>query len=819
MRIDFKSHILPHLVAIAVFLLVTVLFFSPIFFSNQAIQQSDILYGSGAGQEINEYRQATGQEALWTNSMFGGMPAYLINVLYPGEQIVNTLQDIYTLWLPRTPGLVFISMLSFYILLLVFSIRPYLAMAGAIAFGLGTFNLISLEAGHIWKVDAIAYMPLVLAGIHTAMRGHRIWGFTLTALALAFEINSNHLQITYYLLLTVLIYGITMLVYAIRQKALKPFLINAVILVFAALLAVGTTVGRLWNTYQYTQYSTRGPSDLTTAEGNAGSSGLTRDYVFNWSIGKLETFTLLVPDFSGGGSGRGVGPNSETADYLQSQNLNRQQMQQLLAGSPTYWGEKPFTGGPTYAGAVICFLFVLGCFLAPKKHRTWLIIATVFSIVLAWGKHFAVINDLVFAYFPGYAKFRTVEMSMVMALLCIPLLGFLGLEALLEKGWNVQTSKKFWWATGITAGILLTLIVFAGAGSYEAAPDQQYLAQGEAYAGLVEAWRDDRAGMLRSDAFRSLFLVLAVAALLYFYLNKKFGFTLLALGLGALTLFDLWGVGKRYLTDEDYVRESRRENFFNPTEADQYILQDTTQYRVLNLQNTFDNALPSYFHASIGGYHGAKLRRYQDLIDRYLINEINAAVEQLQKGQRNFTNIPVLNMLNAKYMVAGNTRNAVVTNSQALGNAWLVSEVQKVNNPDEAIAALGSLDPARTAVVDVSEFPVTQTTYSSQGTIKLTKYQPNHLTYEANTTGESFAVFSEIYYPDGWKALLDGKEADYIRADYVLRALPLPAGDHTVEFIFDPASYRIGSTVMIVCSIMLLLALVGSIGYTVKKRA
>ncbi len=814
LRIQFKSQVLPHLIAIAVFLVITLVFFHPIFFGNKAIQQSDVLQGIGAGQEIKEYREATGEEPLWTNSMFGGMPAYLISVVYPGEGIVNTLQTIYSLWLPRTPGIIFKAMLSFYILLLVFGIRPYVAIAGAIAFGLGTFNMISLEAGHVWKVDAIAYMPLVLAGIHVALKGNRMWGFTLTALALAFEIDSNHLQVTYYLLLIVILYGVASLVHAIRVKQLQPLMLNVGILVLAALLAIGTTAGRLWNTFQYSQYSIRGASELSTDQPSDNEGGLNRDYAFAWSIGTWEAFTLLVPDFAGGASNRGLSPDSETADFLRSQNINRQQIQQFIDNAPTYWGKKPFTGGPTYAGAIVCFLFVIGCFFAPRGHRAWLIAATLLSILLAWGKNFPVFNNLMFDFFPGYNKFRVVEMAMIIALMCMPLLGFIGLEKLLQKGFDPVTQKRFWLASGITLGLLLTLIVFAGAGKYESAVDQQYISQG--MTALVDTLREDREAMLRSDAFRSFLFIAAVIALLYFYLKRNLSFPILAAGFGILMLIDFWSIDRRYLNDEDYVRESNRLGFFNATEADQYILQDTTQYRVLNLQNTFNDGRTSYFHASIGGYHGAKMRRYQDLIDRYLSEEINRIIQQIQQGSRNFSNIPVLNMLNTKYIMAGSNQNAVLTNPGAFGNAWFVSQVNEVNSPDEEIEALANTNLQEAAIVDVSRFPLTQTSYNSGGSIRLTDYQPNHLTYEVEAAGESFAVFSEIYYADGWKALIDGQDADYVRANYILRALPIPAGTHTVEFVFDPTSYRVGSTSTVIFSILLLIALLGSMVYTGK---
>lgn len=821
-RINFSkqwaaSRILPHLVAVVVFLIITVIFYSPIFFENKVPRQGDVLQGLGAGQEINEYREATGEEALWTNSMFGGMPAYLISVLYPGEEVVNVLHNIYSLWLPRTPDIIFKAMISFYILLLAFGVRPYLAIAGAIAYGLGTFNLISLEAGHIWKVDAIAYMPIVLAGIHLTLKSKRIWGFTLTALALAFEIDANHLQITYYLLLVVLCYGITMLVYAIRNNQFKEFSVNAAIVVAATLLAVGTTAGKLWNTYQYGKLSIRGASELTAQEGGDDGGGLDRDYAFMWSNQKMEAFTLLVPDFAGGSSSRGLDRNSETAEILAQNNVGPQQLDQILSSIPTYWGDKPFTGGPSYAGALICFLFFLGCFLAPKEHRIWLIVATVLSIMLSWGRFFPAFNDFMFDYFPGYNKFRVVEMAIVMALLCMPLLGFIGLETLLEKGFNAETQKKFLIGSGISTGLLLLLVVFAGMGSYVAGADQQMLAGGYPKM-LIDAIREDRESLLRTDAWRSLFFVAVGVALVYFYMKKKISYGMLAAGLGIFVLIDMWSVGNRYLNEDIYVKKTRNNSYFAPSEADQFILQDTTHARVLNLQGTFQDARTSYFHASIGGYHGAKLQRYQDMIERHFSPEINRVIQQLQQGQRSFDNIPALDMMNAKYFLAGNTKNAVIVNEGAEGNAWFVSNIQQVNTPDEEIDAINGIDPGETAVVDVAKFPVSQTNYNADGSIQLTSYAPNHLKYQVNAEGESFAVFSEIYYADGWQALLDGKEVDHLRANYILRAMPVPAGQHTIEFIFDPASYRVGSTIMIVCSILLVLSLVGSVGYTVREK-
>ncbi|MEQ9440554.1 MAG: YfhO family protein [Cyclobacteriaceae bacterium] len=815
-KLNFKQHILPHLVAIGTFLIIMVIFFSPMFLENKTLQMGDVLQGWGAGQEIKEFRENTGEEALWTNSMFAGMPAYLINIKYQGEEIINTFHKILSLGLPRQVEVIFKGMVCFYILLLVFKVRPYLAIAGGIAFGMGTFNLISMEAGHIWKVEAIAYMPLVLAGIHLAFRGKRLWGFTLTALALALEIDSNHLQITYYLFLLVLIYGAAMLIQAIREKTLASFGISMAILSLAALLAVGTTLGRLWNTYQYGQYSIRGPSELTSTSEATQGSGLDRDYAFAYSITPLETFTLLVPDLFGGNTGRALGDDSAIADFLRSRNVPRQQIDQMTSRVATYWGGKPFTGGPTYAGTVVVLLFIIGCFFAPQPHRVWLIVATTFSVILAWGDNFPALNYLIFDFLPGYNKFRTVEMALVIALLCIPLLGFIGLEALLSRAWNKETKQKFFWAGGIGAGLLLTLVIFSGTFDYASPVDAQYLSAGEQE--FVDALHDDRAALLRSDVFRSLLFLGLGLGLLYAYRIGKLNFPILAAGLTLLVLIDLWSVDRRYLSEDNYVRKSNQLGYLEATEADQRILQDPDlYYRVLNLQNPFQDARTSYHHASLGGYHAARLRRYQDLIDRYLLGELQGIIQQLQQGQLNMSQFPVVNMLNAKYLIAGNTANAVITNTQALGNAWLVKQVQPVQNPDEAIAALGTIDPAQTAIVNTSEFEVSANNFSNDGSIQLTEYRPNYLKYEANVSGESLAVFSEVYYADGWEATIDGQPADYFRADYILRALPIPAGQHTVEFTFNPASYRVGSTVMLVASVILLLVFLATLVLSIRQ--
>ncbi|MFP4341275.1 MAG: YfhO family protein [Cyclobacteriaceae bacterium] len=815
-KIDFKKQILPHLIAVGIFVLAGVLFFSPMFFENKVLQQNDVLQGVASGQEIREYRERTGEEALWTNAMFSGMPAYLIDIKYQGEEIINFFQEAYSLGFPRQAEVILKCFLSFYIMLVIFGVRPYLAIAGAIAYGLGTFNLVSLEAGHLWKIEAIAYMPLVLAGIHLTYRGKLLWGFTLTALALALELDSNHLQITYYLLITVIFYGIAMLVAAIREKNLKPFLIRSLLLILAASLAVGVNFARIWNTYKYGQYSTRGPSALTEAEGNT-SQGLERDYVFAYSLNIAETFTLFIPDFSGGASNRNIGMESNLAEFLQQANLGRQQIQNFVSNAPTYWGGKISTAGPTYAGAIMVFLFFIGCFFAPQPHRVWLIVATVFSIMLTWGKYFPSLNYLLYDILPGYNKFRTVEMAMVIALLCIPLLGLLGLESLLNSVWDKATKKRFYISAGIPLGIALIFILFAGAFSFEGPSDNRFLAQqgGDMF---LDALKDDRADLLRGDALRSLIFSLLAATLIFFHRQGKFAYLWLAVGIVALSTIDLWAVGKRFITEEDYVRERNQFAAMSATEADEFIMQQNEdKARVLNLMNPFNDALTSYFHSSIGGYHGAKLGRYQDLIDYHLSNEIASVIESLQQGSTDFSNIEVLNMLNARFFKAGDAPNAVIINEQALGNAWLVSDIRKVASADEAIAALNDIDPAQTAVLNTSDFTLEQQNFSQQGSIRLTSYQPNELVYEADVPAESFAVFSEIYYPEGWQAYVNDQPVEHYRVNYLLRGLPLPAGEHTIRFEFKPEAYYTGGTISLVSSVLLSLMLVVSIVWSFRN--
>lgn len=813
-KINFKQQALPHIIALLVFLIVTILFFYPVFLENKNLGQSDILQARGAVNTLLEYEERTGEPSLWAPTMFSGMPAYLLVLNFDGDVVLDAFQRIFAFGLPRPTSIMMKAFISFYILLLVFRVRPYLALAGALAYGLSTFTIISLEAGHNWKVDAMAYMPMVLAGIHATFTRSRLWGFTLTALALSLEIDSKHPQITYYLLLTVIFYGISMLVFAIREKELMPFLGKVLLLAGAALLAVGTNLGRLWTTLEYTSYSTRSPSELNVEEGAEPDFDQSyRDYVFAYSNKKLEAFTLLVPNFYGGSSREDIGMNSELADVLRANNVPRQQVREYTANAPTYFGGKPGTSGPVYIGATVLFLFVLGLFIVDKKHRYWLLIATIFSIILSWGKFFPAFNYFMFEYFPLYSKFRTVEMALVIAMLCIPLLGFIAVQQFVDQADDKRIQKKLMYAYASVAGLLLLIMLLAGMGDYsssfEAGQPQWF----------QDALQDDRLSMLRSDAFRSLLFITLLAAALFFYARQKLGFVILRLALAVLIVLDLWLVDRRYLNEDDFSRNPERE-LYAATEADEFIIGEREgAERVLNLLvSPFNESTTSYYHNSIGGYHAAKLRNYQDLVEYQLSDEINALIQRIQQGNIDFSGLESLNMLNTRYIIAGETRNAVIENTQAYGDAWLVQEVVAAGNPTEVMEGLEGKDLHKTAVVDTSIFPLEQTSYSQSGSIEVLSYEPNRIEYRARLDAEGFAVFSEIYYPVGWTATVNGEEVPIMRANYVLRALQLPPGEHEITFTFSPDSYTLGNKVMVGSSIGLLLLLLFTLGMSVKKN-
>jgi hypothetical protein len=801
-RIDFKTHVLPHLLAVLFFLVLTATYFSPIIFEDKSLVQNDILQSKGMAHEIEQYREKTGEEPLWTNSMFSGMPAYLITTRYPGDLFGIFLKPL-TLNLPAVAANIFLTLVCAYILFVAMGMSTWLSVVGAIALSFTSYNIVILEAGHNSKSYAIAFVPLALAGLLYAFRrgGQRLWlGAALFGFGLTMHIRANHPQITYYFLLLVLIFGIVQLIFAVKEKWVGDFFKRVVVLGLVAIIAAGVSFGRLYTAWDYGKYSIRGKSELKAANsGEKQSGGLDRDYAFQWSYGVSETLTLLIPNFHGGASQGSLGEDSETAQAFAQLGIPPAQMAELVNNLPLYWGDQPSTSGPVYVGAIVCFLFVLGLFIVDKRWRIWLLAATILSIMLSWGSNFEAFNYFMFDYFPGYNKFRAVSMTLVITQFSIGLLAMFALYRLLQKDkLEVKdTQGKLTLAAGITGGICVLVALFAGMADFVGVVDAQL----EQMQWPVAALRADRQSMMRADAFRSLIFILLAAGVLYFYLKQKLSATTTTLIIGLLILIDLWAVDKRYLNNGDFQKRLV-ETHFEPTPADQAILQDKDlSYRVMNMGNPFQDARTSYFHKSIGGYHGAKLRRYQDVIDKHISQN----------------NIEVLNMLNTRYLITTDANNPVQRNPQALGNAWFVPNIITVNSPDEELAALTDLTPVNEAVVDVSKFPVNKKEYNATGSsIKLTSYEPNYLKYEATAAQEGFIVFSEIYYKDGWQAYLNNKPVDHIRVNYILRGMPVPAGQHTIEFKFEPKAYAVGNTVSLVSSILMLLVVFGGIFYAFK---
>jgi hypothetical protein len=801
-NITFKS-LLPHLIALLIFIIITFIFFQPMIMDGRVMIQNDVIQGRGGGQELKEFREETGQEGLWTNSMFGGMPGYLISVYWSGD-LAQHIQKVISLGFPSPAMYLFLSMLCFYIMLLTFKINPYLSIIGAIAFGLNSFNILSIEAGHIWKISAITYMPLVIAGVQLLFSKKYWLGIGLTALAVALELRSNHFQITYYLFLILLIMWLVHLYAAFKNGELNDFIKTTGIIAIAGILGLATSLGKIWTSLEYSPYSIRGKSELSTNT-QSTSGGLDRDYAFAWSNGIAESMTFMVPYFYGGASGENVGVESSLGENLRARGIPVGQVRQFVSQAPTYWGNQPFTGGPYYIGIIVVFLFVLGIYSVKGPLKYWLIIAIALGFVLSWGKNLSWFNYFMFDYFPLYNKFRAVSMTLIIPFVCMPLLGMLGLNEFIKS-----PNRSFLIKSAIiTSGILLLVLIASYFMSFSSPKDSAMQQDW-----LIQAIEDQRASMLRSSALKSLLFGLLAVLVLYLYELKKLNIYLLTGVLSLLILIDLVTLDRKYLNDENFKRQSTV-TIGQPDDADKEILRDSAQFRVLNLTaNIFNDAVTSFHHSSIGGYHGAKMRRYADVIDRYLQDEIQKLYTRFSNNLTNLEGIPILNMLNTKYIKIGSTSNAEVRNSGAMGNAWFVNSVKKVNSADEEIEAIGTEILRLTAI---SQWEPEKSVYSI-GSISLTEYQPNYLKYESKNNGDGFAVFSEIYYPKGWSAYVDGEEVPIRQVNYLLRGLEIPAGEHVVEFRFRPYSYHIGNTIMLISSILVILIFLFSIFQELKSR-
>jgi len=809
---------IPHLIALGIFIVISLTYFSPAL-EGKKVRQGDIIQFKGMSKEITDYESTGDEKILWINNMFGGMPTYQITTPKPSIILRKIFKVFNFLGGVAPANYLFIYLIGFYIALLAFKVNPWLAIIGALAYAFSSYFFVILEAGHNTKAYALGFMPPIVAGVYIAFKGKYVLGSFMVGLFLALQLYINHLQITYYTMLIIIVLGVVQLIQSIKEKTYRNLAIAVSTLSLAVLLAIGSNLTLFWTTYEYSKYSIRGKSELDD-ENNNHTSGLDKDYATQWSYGIDETMNLFIPSFMGGSSNLSISENSKTYEYLYQSYLqeyqqyqNRTQLavqsaRQSIRALPMYWGDKAFTSGPVYVGAIIIFLFVFALFTLKGPLKWWLVSATILSVMLAWGRHFMILTNLFLEYFPAYNKFRTVEMILVIAEFTIPLLGIIAIQKFI-KGEIEKTRivKGLKYSFYITGGVALFFILFAGAFDFTGMGDQRYLAQGrEAF---VDAMREDRKTLLRLDAVRSLIFVGLAAALLYAYFLKKIKINVFLLALGFLILADMWTVNKRYLNNDSFVPKREAAVPYQPYDADLEILQDNDpHYRVYDqLADPFRNGRTSYFHKSLGGYHGAKLRRYQDVVDRHLRQN----------------NMRVLNMLNTRYFIVRGQENIPqkITNPGALGNAWIVPSFLIVDNPNDEIDALGDFSPAFEAIID-KRFSMhvesLQPGIDSSAAVRLAEYHPNHLKYNFQSNRDQLVVFSEIYYEKGWNAYIDGNPAPHFRVNYILRGMVIPAGKHEIFFEFKPASYYASINVSLISSIMLILLLISTIYLEISKN-
>lgn len=808
--------------AIIAFAVITLVYFSPVL-EGKRIKQHDIEMHLGMSQEINQYREATGEQTLWTNAPFGGMPAWNISIT-PKGNLTNPIYKALSLGLPHPIGSVFISMLGFFVLLLVLDCGFWISFIGAIAYGFTSYLFIVIGAGHNAKAMAMAYMAPVIAGVLLAYKGKYLWGCLLTAFAMAFEVRTGHLQITYYLALTIIIIVIAELISDIINKRIGHFMKASVGLVIAAVIGALTCSTTLYGNYEFGKETTRGKPVLTRNEDNQ-TKGLDRDYITQWSYGKGETWSLLIPNAKGGASayiGR-QNPALEKAD---------RQFKDSIAQSNAYWGDQPGTSGPVYVGAIVVFLFVLGALTVKGKLKWALLTATLLSILLSWGKNFMGFTNFFLDYIPGYDKFRAVSMTLVIAEVCMPLLGFLGLAEIAKSPECFkQNIKKLYIAFGLTAGICLLFYLapkvffnFLSQGEAEQFAAMMKGKDGALYASFATQLEDVRVAIFRKDTLRSLlFIILAAIPIFLYGKGKLKGYIAFPI-LAVLVIVDMFPIDKRYLNNDKFVSKQKYDKPFAASAADQYILEDNTlDFRVADItKDMFNDASTCYFHKSLGGYCGAKLRRYQDVITQYLNGELNqlrgaqSAPSLLQTlGQQK-----VLNMLNTKYVIY-NPNAQPFENPFAMGNAWAVNNIQWVDTPNEEIDAISNTDLEHTAIIN-KEFEQQignyQLTDSVRGQIALTEYLPNKLSYRSKASEDQLVVFSEIWTERGWKIYVDGQEQPLLRANYLLRAALIPSGEHEIVMEYAPKAYSTGNAVSFASSLIMILGLIVALIFTFKPK-
>ena len=799
---------LPYILSVLFFAIVSYAYFTPDIFEGKVLFQHDSQQGIAIGHEIKTFKEATGETSRWTNSAFSGMPTFQIAPSYANHPMIQQIERIYRLWTASPASLIFIMLTGFFIFMISLGTKWYYAVIGAIAYAFSSYFFIIIEAGHIWKFTTLAYIPPTLAGIVWAYRGKYGLGGSIAALFATLQIASNHIQMTYYFLFVIAAIVIAYAVTLWREKAMPRFWKATGVLVIAATLAVGANLPNLYHTQKYSKESMRGGhSELTSANDSSSNttSGLNKDYITQWSYGKMETVSLLIPNIKGGASGA---LSSQKAAVDAAPASARPYLSQVNS----YWGDQPGTSGPVYVGAIILLLFIMGCITVKTPLKWTLLAATLLSILLSWGKNFMPLTDLFIDYFPMYNKFRTVSSILVIAEFCIPVLAVLALKQLIEQPDKTQ-ARAFCIAAGITGGIaLLGYLVPNIFGPFLSDYERAMIAGEPGYTSIFAGVEQARKAVFTADAMRTLLFILATSAIILLFLRQKLQARGTLFLLGILIIADMGVVNKRYLNSESFVENRRLNDPFPMNEADRIILQDPDpNYRVFNLASPsgpFNDARTSYYHKSIGGYHAAKLTRYQDLIDRQL-SRMNPAV---------------LNMLNTKYFIVpaqdGSNTLQVVPNPDALGNAWLIEDIQWVDDADAEMAALDNFDPARTAVINrqYQHLIHEAVTANTGDTIFLTSYKPNELRYKSQTAQERTAVFSEIFFPWGWNVTIDGKPTEAARANYVLRAINIPAGNHEILFRFEPASIATTEIIAFISIGIILIALIATLVTSLRKR-
>ncbi len=819
---------LPDLLAVLLFAVLAFAYFFPADIEGRILYRHDASAGRGAGQEGIEYRQKTGERSRWTNALFGGMPTYQMAPSYGSTDVLTKAVNAYHLWLPENVWYVFAYLLGFYILLRAFDFRQHLAALGSIIWAFSTYFLIIIAAGHIWKVWALAYLPPMIAGIVLAYRGKYLWGLLLTAVFTAFEINANHVQMTYYYMFIILLMGVAWLVEAIKEKQMARFLKATGVVALGAAIGLCINLSNLYHTWEYSQESMRGKSELVKKNAsNQTSSGLERDYITQWSYGIGETWTLLVPNTKGGASM----PLSQSETAMEHAQNDFLPIYQQLG---QYWGEQPGTSGPVYVGAFVMMLFILGLLIVKGPMKWALLAATILSILLSWGRNFMGFTDFFLDYVPMYAKFRTVASILVIAEFTIPLLAMLALKELMDRPELLKPRMKYVGISFLLTGgiaMLFSLMPSMFFDSFISSGEMRAIQSlpAEYIQPLVANLTEMRKAVFTADAMRSFYIILIGTGILLSFmlgkLKKEYAIGIIFV----ICLVDLWTVNKRYLNDNMFVPESEREAPQAKSQTDELILRDQTlDYRVLNLaSNTFNENETSYYHKSIGGYHAAKLRRYQEMIEQYISPEMQALFGAVSNAGGDMTQVngdsiyPVLNMLNTKYFIfpLEDGQTVPIQNPYVYGNAWLVDKLNYVNNANEEIAAVGKLDLRHEAVADAKfkEQLGEAVVQDTASIVTITSYEPNRLTYEVNSGKGGVLVFSEIYYP-GWTATVDGEPVELGRVNYILRAMNIQPGKHQVELAFFPQTVKRTETIAYLAYGLLLLLVVGAIGLEVKKR-